>query len=269
MADCQTSPTLPVWIPCGAGGPYRAVYANGGYSDKRHADALEALFHSDALQTVWEGNLGKLLLSADGWSYLVASLILSVECAPPNGKRATADRPDKKKRIHAKQDGVDRLLAAAAEKARELSELLCELEENGGDFPAEACSGMALIESAIGADGMSRACYAEPFESFRHGLSSYADGYFPHPIAIINRLAQSFEDHPRRGELFANDPWLSSNQSSWKDYVRVVKARLVDCKRMYYSAPDFTDADWHGLCNVLLNLPDLTRQTVSKGLKEL
>ncbi len=266
MKTKKVLPEIPNWIPQGAKGPYRAVYANGGYSDERKAAVLEDLFHSEKLKDFW-GSLSSLDLSADGWSFLIGSIVLTTECAPPR-QRATREAPDEKVRILEQQNQADRLMAAAAAKARELSELLSELEDNGGELPAGAYSGLALIEAAIQAADMSRACCAEGFEKFKCGLSSYAKNYFPHPILIVDTLFRAFEDFPSSNDLFANEPWLSSRQSSWKDYVRALREQFSECKRMYCAAPQLTDAEWTSLLQVLIS-SNLSRQTVTKGLKEL
>ncbi|MBI5785188.1 MAG: hypothetical protein HZA64_07010 [Rhodocyclales bacterium] len=267
MSEAKIPAALPKWIPWGGQYVYEAVYINGGFSAPRVAKATDTLFHAAELESWWQ-SLAGLRIPPDGWSFLIGAIVMMVECSPAAGKRATRDAPDDKVAIRERQKVGTKLMGQAAKKARELAELLDQIEENGGEVPDESYSGLALLEAAIASDGMARACCNDPFDAFRRELSSYAESHFPHPTLIVDALASALEAFPGDGEIFASDPWLSSAQSSWKDYVRVVTERLTECKRMYGDAPAFTDAEWTVLLQQLID-SSLTRQTVTKGLKEL
>ncbi|UCV09146.1 hypothetical protein [Dechloromonas denitrificans] len=262
-----TSEYLPKWIPWQGHFVLETITSNGGFSTPRLAEATQILFSAGSLEPIWRV-LSQLSLGLDGWGYLIRSIINSLDCAPERGKRATRDAPDEKIRVLEQQKHADKLLKKTASTARELAKLLYELEENGGQVPGETYSGLALIQSAIESNGMSRACCKKPFETFKRQLSSYARGYFPPPILILETLAESAEQQPECSNFYADDPWLSSSQSSWKDYVRVLSDCFHECKRMYGTAPNFSDANWTALVQVLID-KSITRQAVAKGLKEL
>lgn len=266
MNDVYGHEPLPSWVPWFAEDFYRTLYKNGGFSTPRLADVTEQLFRNPSLQGIW-ARISLLQMSADGYNHVIGSIIYSSECAPAR-KRATRDRPDEKIEILERQKDAGKIIKRAAKVARELSSLLEQLEVNGGRMPDEAYSGMALIESAVNADGMARACCAEPLKKLREGLSSYAKSYFPHPAFIVETLANAFNEFPEGGLVFSGDPWLSSQQSSWKDYVRVLSEKLSECNSMYGDSPQLSDADWTILLQTLVD-GTLCRQTVSKGLKEL
>ncbi len=269
MTNNEEQPSrLPDWVPWGGRYVYETITTNGGYEDQRLASAMRTIFFDTDLGPVWK-SLGALSLSQDGWSFLIGGIITAIECAPKKGKRATRDTDgDEKISIRKRQEAANKLLAKIASTSEALSKLLNELERNGGKTPTETESGLALIEAAIREDGVSKACCSKEFEDFKRKLSSYAKIRFPSPAAMFHELANAANRHPNTAILFSEDPWLSSSHSSWKDYVRVLNCQFAECKQMYGAAPDFSDAHWTLLIAALID-NSISRQTVSKGLKEL
>jgi hypothetical protein len=167
-----------------------------------------------------------------------------------------------------KQKRVDVLLAKAIKAADTLANLLWELEENGGKHPAEVYSGLALIRKSMPDGSMARPCCERPFKAFERGLSSYERSYFPSTGAMIETLSAAMKTYPKSAELFRNEPWLSSQQSSWKDYVRALLDEFETCLVIYGKAPRFTDAEWTSLLQALIS-DSLSPKTVAKDLREL
>ncbi|PKO89462.1 MAG: hypothetical protein CVU18_03935 [Betaproteobacteria bacterium HGW-Betaproteobacteria-12] len=267
MQNQSDASQLPEWIPWGGKLVYETIQGNGGFSQPRMSDVMDKLFFSPQLKSIWQ-SLSELSMPEQGWSYLIGSLVYAIECAPERGKRATKETGSEKRKILDRQQAADKLLRRIESISRELAATLAELENNGGQLPSEAYSGLALIRSSIETSGASKACCEKQFRTFERSLSSYERSHFPSPESLILGLAEAAKEHPACAELYADDPWLSSGQSSWKDYVRVLMAEFEECKRMYGTAPKFTDAQWTLLLQVFID-KSISRQTVSKGLIEL
>jgi hypothetical protein len=260
-----TGRSRPEWIPEFAWAEYLLIRKRGGFSEERKAEALETLFTDESLIGVWR-SLNRVAHASGGWNELIRVMINCLDCAPP-GQRATRDVPDEKIEILERQKRVDVLLAKAAKAADTLANLLWELGENGGETPAEVYSGLALVRQSL-ADGMARACCERPFKEFERGLSSYERSYFPSTVAVIETLAIAMKTYPKCAERFKDDPWLSSRQSSWKDYVRTLKDEFETLRKCHGNAPRFTDAEWTSLLQALVS-DSLEPKTVAKSLREL
>jgi hypothetical protein len=209
----------------------------------------------------WEGE--------DTWAYLISAIVVAIEAAPEGGKRATRDRPSEKTIVLERQKKADSLIAKAATAAAGLAQLLADIRECGGETPGESYNGLALIENAIQASAVSSTYCEEHFKKMRCGMSSREKHNFPSTEQIISELAIALENHLPCKERFADDPWLQSSHSSWKDYVRVLRASFEDMHHIYGVRLSLTDGEWTALCQVMLDDPTITRQVVSKGLKEL
>lgn len=132
--------------------------------------------------------------------------------------------------------------------------LLSKILDNGGAMPDEVEAGYALIERAIRADGSARACCEASFDSFVRNLSSYARARFPHAPAIVGALGSALETFPSAPHVFRHNPWLSSNKSSWRDFVRIVESHLLECWRMYGSPRrGLREVDWLNLVHALVD----------------
>ena len=164
----HNSSYLPDWITWQGKLVYETLLGNGGYSDERHAKSFAKLFESKNLEVVWR-NLAELQISPDGWAFLLAGIALSIDCAPVSGKRATRDTPsDDKIKILERQKSADLLLQKISTTANELSELLWQLDENGGVVPGETYSGLGLIEKTIEQIGMASATGSSSFSYGGH-----------------------------------------------------------------------------------------------------
>ncbi|MDR2450841.1 MAG: hypothetical protein LBE85_03525 [Candidatus Accumulibacter sp.] len=259
----------PEWIPEDAWAEYLMIRRMGGFSDERKAEALEIFFADERLAGVWK-SLDRIDHAPDVWNHLILGIINCLDCAPPI-QRSSRAAPDEKIETLEKQKRVDALLAKAGKAADKLANLLWKLEENGGEMPATVYSGLAFIRQSIEDNNMARACCKRRFNEFERGergLSSYERSYFPSTGRMIETLAKAMKAHPKSAEHFKNDPWLSSRQSSWKDYVRVLKSEFEVCLDCYGTAPHFTDTEWTSLLQALVS-DSLTLQTVFKGLLEL
>lgn len=253
------------WIPDEAKFIYQHVWRRGGYSDARKNKVLDALFSDKKLEHVWPKLARKHCIEGE-LSFLIGSIITSTDCAPPDGvKRVTRDRPDFKIKVLEKQKKADKIIQKAAKKAQELADLLADLEENGGEIPREVASGLRLIGSSIESDSMASACCFEPFKEFKSGLSSGAKSYFPRTLHLIECLALSLDNHSPDRVRFSDSPWLSSNQSSWVDYLRVLQDVFDDAKHMYGYAPELTPVEWLPLLQTVLDI-ELTLQDVQQAL---
>lgn len=271
MAISEPHKPLPHWIPREAARCYARVVERGGYSDSRRRQASERLFRASDLEQFWVGLQG-WRTSDDGWSYLIASILNAVECVPESGSNATRKgdldaSKCEKIAIRDRQRKADSLHRKAAEKAKELANLIGQIVENDAQMPDEIYSGLALIESAIDADGMSRATCSSHFSNFKKNLSSRARARFPDPETIVRTLGSRLSLFPAGQDVFADDPWLSSNKASWRAFVRVLSAELIECRRIYGNLPNkLREADWLDLVNVLLD-PDITRASVNHCLR--
>lgn len=244
--------SLPDWIPWAAATVHWQIVNAGGFQNERKAKAFSDLYLSQTLSKMWESLQG-LGLNLEGWDFLIRAIINNLDCAPPPGKsRATRKDPDEKIKVLERQKEVDRLLKAASDLANDLSDVLAELEANGGELPAKVYSGLSLIEGAMEYDRMASAVCLKPFNEFKGQLSSYQKSYFPKPVTIIDALALAVGEHPATDEIFADDPWLSSSHSSWKDYVRALSEDFEHCYAMHGDAPVFTDSVWADLLRVLI-----------------
>lgn len=249
---------------------YHNVIGNGGYSDFRLSAGLDDLFSNQLLESLWRRLVKVMHLAGENeWAYLVSSIVVAIEAAPETGKRATRDSGSEKTRVLEQQKNVDELIAKAATVAGRLAKLLAEIEEAGGETPAESYSGLALIESAIKSVPMASACCSKHFEILKRGMSSYERHEFPSSRDIVSELSAALDNHQPCKLRFADDPWLKSSQSSWKDYVRVLRSNFDDMELMYGIQLSLSDAEWTALCQVMLGDQTLTRQVVSRGLKEL
>lgn len=258
----------PDWIPWQGWDVCQTVQEQGGFSNERYKQVSEKLFFSKRLEIVWK-ELAKSSPSLEGWRYIVRSMINSIDCAPLKGKRSTRDRPDEKIEILDQQKRVDKLLGKAVDQAYKLLETLEQLEKNGGKLPAEVYSGLALVETAINQPNtMAKASCGKPFDVFKRELSSYARSHFPKSNEIIYALAGAMESYPDTKQCFYDDKWLSSSQSTWKDYVRVVLECFKECEIIHGTKPQLSDAAWTNLLQEFVDKA-ITRQTVAKGLKEL
>ncbi|MCK2128001.1 hypothetical protein MX652_15050 [Thauera aromatica] len=250
--------TLPDWIPDGA----RSIYSyTEPFSDQRREWAMQALFHAQGLADLF-GHLGKLWLSENEWSYLVGCIVNAVECTPEGGA-ATRDRPDDKVLIRDKQTRADALLSQLAAKARGLADLLDELDELRATVPGETYSSLALIESAL-----SRNAAAAVFERFRRELSSYQIHGFPGPTELLRVLAASADAHPPAAEVFSDDPWLSSQKSSWRDFMRIMARCISDIYTMYQVRIVLEEKHWIALVHALIS-HDISRSSVNAECRKL
>jgi hypothetical protein len=274
-ADEVFGRSRPEWSPQYAWNEYLLILFTGkkrgdkrGFSDERRAEALEILFADESLKGIWKALDRVAQASHALWNHLILAMINCLDCAPP-GQRSTRDAPDEKIETLEKQKRVDALLAKAGKAADKLANLLWELGDNGGETPGAVYSGLAFIRQSIEYNNIARAYCERPFNEFERGLSSYEKSYFPSTGMMRRTLAKAMKAHPRSAELFKDDPWLSSRQSSWKDYVRALKKESEECRDCYgKKPPDFTPAEWTSLLQALVS-DSLTLQTVSKGLREL
>lgn len=249
--------TLPGWIPLGA----RFVYSDTGpYTDSRREQAISGLFHDSGLEDFFL-HLDGCLASGE-WEYFVGCIVDAVECVPEGGA-ATRDRPDNKTRVRDKQTRASALLSKISDKARELARLLDELDELRATVPAETYSCLALIESAL-----SRNPAEVEFDRFRRSLSSYQEHGFPAPADLLNALANASDANPPAAQIFADDPWLASQKSTWRDFVRIVADSLSDIYVMHGVKIELREKHWLSLTRALVS-PDISRSSVNAELRKL
>lgn len=236
--------TLPEWIPFHA----RSFYADTGpYSDWESEDIISRLFHSELLQDFF-AHLDSVLLSSRDWEVLIGEIVANVECLPPGG-RATAERPDAKVRYRTSQTAADQLLGKISKQARALADSLARLEALKSVVPAEACSLLVLLETAL-----KRNPAGDDFRRFRRGLSSYKSSEFPTPADLILSLADAADNHPGAKKIFADDPWLRAQQTSARDFRdRMLPAILADFREIYGIDVRLQEKHFDALTKALIN----------------
>lgn len=221
--------------------------------------AAYRLFHSERLKDFF-AHLERMQLTYREWEHLAGQIISAVECIPADGA-ATTDRPDLKLRIRSNQAAADDLLVSIARQARDLADSLDRLNGLGAEIPGETYSSLALIESAL-----TRNLAADDFKRFRKGLSSYRRSGFPAPGDLLTTLAESAERHPKAVEIFGNDPWLGTQKSTWRDFVRIVLDSLAESHRMYGTKIELREKHWVALVQALIS-EDISRGSVSDALR--
>ncbi|AMO36535.1 hypothetical protein AC731_006040 [Thauera humireducens] len=222
---------------------------------------MHDLFHAQDLEDLFR-HLNELWLSEDEWSYLIGCIVNAVECVPDEGA-ATRDRPDDKVRIRDKQTRADALLSQLAVKARGLADLLDELDDLRATVPGETYSSLALIESAL-----SRNAADDDFKRFNRELSSYKRNGFPAPAELLRCLAASADAHPPASKVFSDDPWLSSQKSSWRDFMRIMARCISDIYAMYQVRIVFKEKHWIALVHALIS-HDISRSSVNAERRNL
>lgn len=251
--------TLPPWIPVHA----EMIYScTGPYSDARMEDAMHALFHTECMKDLFV-HLDGRIQDQVAWSFVIRMIVAAVDCVPPGGA-ATKDRPDLKVRTRAKQSEADKRLKRVARLARELGSELAELEDLCAKVPGCTYSTLALLRESFD----SRYSSAEPaFRQFERSLSSYQRHDFPSPAFLLETLADQAEAHPPTSELFSDDPWLRTQQSSWRDFIRIVSDALTETHRMYQTKIELQEKHWVALVQTLIS-DSISRSSVSDALKE-
>jgi len=251
--------TLPDWIPDGA----RFIYSGTGpYSDIRREQAIHALFHAAGLDDLFR-YLGPILKgSEDQWAYLIGCVVNAAECVPEDGA-ATADRPDFKLQERARQAEANQLLQKIGIEARKLAGLLDDLDALQATVPGETYSSLALIESAL-----DRNCAKDEFVQFKRGLSSYKRSGFPCPADLLQVLVLKALSQPDVSDIFADDPWLRSQKSTWRDFLRILAEDLSDIYLMHEVRIDLREKHWIALVQTLIS-PDISRSSINAACREL
>lgn len=258
MKNSRDATSLPQWIP-----PLAAeVYANGNnYSDQRLERATESLFHSKKLEQFWE-HVAKKRLDSDSWPFLLGTIILAVGHVPAEGYARASNQPHLKIRIRGRQKEADELLSKAADQTYALAETLSELRGLRASLPVEVESLLALIERTLSVPWNPS---ADDFDEFRNRLSSAQEASFPVLEMLLCALARQLNDWPQTPDIFADNPWLSSQKSTWVDIVRMINRGFAEMDRVYSVKILLREMHWVSLVQTLI-YPDLARTTIQAGL---
>lgn len=258
LNSSRDATSLPQWIP-----PLAAeVYANGNsYSDQRLEQATEILFYSKKLQQFWE-HVAKKHLDSNSWPVLIGTIILAVGHVPPEGYGRASDRAHLKMRIRGYQKGADKLLSRAADQTYALAETLSKLRGFRASLPVEAESLLALIERTLSVPWNPS---ADDFDEFRNRLSSAQEASFPVLEALLCTLARQLNDWPQTPDILADNPWLSSQKSTWVDIARMINHGFAEMDRVYSVKILLREMHWVSLVQTLIH-PHLARTTIQAGL---
>lgn len=181
----------------------------------------------------------------------------------PEDGAATADRPDFKLQERARQAEANRLLQKIGLEARKLAGLLDDLDALRATVPGETYSSLALIESAL-----ARNCAKDEFAQFKRGLSSYRRSGFPCPADLLQVLALKAESQPTVSDIFADDPWLRSQKSTWRDFLRILAEDISDIYLMHEVIINLREKHWIALVKTLIS-PNIDRSSINAALREL
>lgn len=247
--------TLPAWIPDHA----RRYYAiTGPYSEPHLEKAMHTLFHAETLKDFFL-HLDRQGLSFDAWEHLIRQIISSLECIPDGGA-ATRARPDTKTQIRDNQSSASKKLAAIATQAQVLARLLDDLDGLGATVPGEMYSSMAWLRTAV-----QGTVVQSGFKQHLDSQSSYYRSSFPPPARLLEVLAEAANSHPAPAEVFAGDAWLSSQKSTWRDFVRMMREALEEIDATYDVSISLNEKHWVRLVQTLIS-KNITRSSVKSSL---
>lgn len=242
--------TLPAWIPTLA----RRVYIDGAiYHDDALEQVLIRLYHAGNLEAVW-GRFQEAIVQtyarySNPWPYLVGGLVLAAGRVPHG--RATRDRPDQKIRTLDNQAKANDLMQQIAGQACELAASLRALKALGGvEVPVEMASSLDWINTHLA--GAGGASCREEWETFEDSLSSRQVMDFPAPADLLEALAKAAEGLPMG--VFKGNPWLRSSNSSWCDFIRMVKEGLFsELERNHGCRIVLQPAEWAKLARAMID----------------
>jgi len=260
------------WIPPQAKAVFYTIQEKGGYAGfPRLQTGFKQLYASSQLKPIWE-KFANTRISPEGWSYLIGSIIQSLECAPHHGvTRATRDRPDEKIQELERQKRIDQLLSDISKKAEELCALLAEINQNPDGTPLAVQCSLTLIEEAIESNGWA-ACSdnKKHVKTMQRGMATRDKVRFPAPVELLVAMINGINRHPTAEQRRTDLPWMESNQSSWRDYWRALENAFADVEHMYgCKVPALTLTELTILLRVMLGLNSrqLSEQAVDKALK--
>jgi hypothetical protein len=245
------------WIPETA----RRVYSNLQPSlDARLAEALARLFQTPELQEFWirlTRNLKHVGKNQDDvWEFLLTGFIAALALTPDS--RATASRPDPKKKFRKNQHAFDASRQAFAESATTLRKALHNLSRQTDPDPGIPVMPSEHWEHCLG-------LRSRPFENLEK-KQAFADNLMKFESAL-SRLEAELNDLPDAQEIFKGHPALASLQSSWRDFMRTLLEVFHQFGEKYEIQVRMASRDWIAIA--LVAFPKLDPEGVRKSLRSL
>lgn len=178
-------------------------------------------------------------------SFIVGSILNPLNWYSQTG---TADRPTLKTRIRERQRKADILFDEVAELALQLINKLDEVSLTTNYSPDEIHL-RELLHPLIEHDQI------KPDIATTSLLTSQ----------LIQQLYEAFKCYPRTDKLFADIPGMSSQKSTWRDWMAETHHNLSLLLSMYGNPFEMREKHWLALVNVLID-ESITRSSVSAAL---
>lgn len=178
-------------------------------------------------------------------SFIVGSILNPLNWYSQTG---TADRPKLKIRIRERQRKADILFDEVAELALQLIDKLDEVSLTTNYSPDEIHL-RELLRPLIEHDQI------KPDIATTSLLTSQ----------LIQRLYEAFKCYPRTDKLFADIPGMSSQKSTWRDWMAETQHNLSLLLDMYGKVFEMREKHWLALVKVLID-ENISRTSVNAAL---
>lgn len=178
-------------------------------------------------------------------SFIVGSILNPLDWYSQTG---TADRPTLKTKIRERQRKADILFDEVAELALQLVNKLDEVSLTTNYFPEEIHL-RELLHPLIEHDQI------KPDITTTRLLTSQ----------LIQQLYDAFKCYPRTDKLFTHIPGMSSQKSTWRDWMAETQHNLSLLPSMYGNPFEMREKHWLALVNVLID-DRVSRTTVNAAL---
>lgn len=207
------------------------------FTDKRLSDFWRYVSsYSDSIEPRW-------LAGAE--SFIVGSILNPLDWYSQTG---TADRPTLKTKIRDRQRKADILFEEVAELALQLINKLDEISLLTNYTPDEIYLS-DLLHPLIEHDLIT------PDIANNRLLT----------VQLIQKLHDAFRDYPRTDSLFSDVPGMSSQKSTWRDWMAEVQHNLSFMHCSYGKAFELREKHWLALVNVLID-DCISRSSVNAAL---
>lgn len=212
----------------------------------------EAFFIDARLKNFWQMASKYLLqintsLRENAAGFLVGSFINPLGMYSATG---TVDRPTIKVNIRNAQKDADKLFDEIADLAEQLADRL-ELVESTTKYSPCELHLIDLLEPLLGDNSINEDINYRRIRT----------------VQLIDLLAARFRGYPRTDTIFSEVPGMSSQKSSWRDWLAEVRHNLELMLDTYPGDFEMKEVYWVNLVNVLID-ENIGRTSVQAALKD-
>jgi hypothetical protein len=215
-------------------------------------DRGAALFLDSRLIKFWEMISNYLSSVNPVWQHNVAGFLVGSFLNPltMHAKSGTVDRPTVKVNIRNAQKEADKLFEEIADLAGQLTDKLSLVEETTRYYPCELHL-KDLLDPLLGDKSINDDIYYRNI----------------HTAQVLDLLWTAFRDYPKTDDLFSSVPGMSSQKSSWRDWLAEARNNLDLMLDTYPGDFKMKEIYWVNLAKALIN-ESINRPSVQAALKE-